>query len=82
MRTAALQTPRRRCAAADVGALGHPALGGYWLEPAGLKLPPDDSGRGVEDLPGSLARPDWDAAIAATSFVPARWWPSSARRWG
>ena len=45
--------------------------GGYWLEPAGVKLPkldiPDAVGKIYPDL--SHAQ-DWDAAIAATSFVP------------
>ncbi len=45
--------------------------GGYWLEPAGLELPdlevPDAVLRIYPDL--SHAH-DWEAAIAATSFVP------------
>jgi 5,10-methylenetetrahydromethanopterin reductase len=45
--------------------------GGHWLEPAGVRLPkleiPDAVWRVYPDL--SHAH-DWDAAIAATSFVP------------
>jgi 5,10-methylenetetrahydromethanopterin reductase len=45
--------------------------GGHWLEPAGIRLPtleiPDAVGKIYPDL--SHAH-DWDAAIAATSFVP------------
>jgi 5,10-methylenetetrahydromethanopterin reductase len=45
--------------------------GGYWLEPAGLTLPkleiPDAVHRIYPDLSHA---PDWEAAIAATSFVP------------
>ncbi|MGH2671077.1 MAG: hypothetical protein ACRDH5_18530, partial [bacterium] len=45
--------------------------GGYWLEPAGLKLPqleiPDAVWKVYPDL--SHAE-DWEAAIAATTFVP------------
>jgi len=45
--------------------------GGYWLEPAGLRFPklevPDAVGKIYPDL--SHAQ-DWEAAIAATSFVP------------
>ncbi len=45
--------------------------GGYWLEPAGLELPklqiPDAVHRIYPDLSHA---PDWEAAIAATSFVP------------
>ena len=45
--------------------------GGYWVEPAGLKIPkleiPDAVHRIYPDLSHA---PDWEAAIAATSFVP------------
>ena len=45
--------------------------GGYWLEPAGLRLPkleiPDAVWKIYPDLSHA---PDWEVAIAATSFVP------------
>ena len=45
--------------------------GGYWLEPAGLKLPPLTIPDAVWKIYPDLSHaPDWEAAIAATSFVP------------
>ena len=45
--------------------------GGHWLEPAGVRLPeleiPDAVWKIYPDLSHA---PDWEAAIAATSFVP------------
>jgi 5,10-methylenetetrahydromethanopterin reductase len=45
--------------------------GGYWLEPAGLTLPPLTVPDAVWKIYPDLSHAhDWEAAIAATSFVP------------
>lgn len=45
--------------------------GGYWLEPAGLRLPPLTIPDAVWKIYPDLSHAeDWEAAIAATSFVP------------
>ena len=45
--------------------------GGYWLEPAGVKLPPLQIPDAVHQVYPDLSHArDWDEAIAATSFVP------------
>jgi 5,10-methylenetetrahydromethanopterin reductase len=45
--------------------------GGYWLEPAGVRLPELDIPDAVRQVYPDLSHAhDWDAAIAATSFVP------------
>jgi len=45
--------------------------GGYWLEPAGLTLPPLQIPDAVWKIYPDLSHAhDWEAAIAATSFVP------------
>src|SRR5499426_2528225 len=45
--------------------------GGYWLEPAGLALPPLQIPDAVWKIYPDLSHAhDWEAAIAATSFVP------------
>ena len=45
--------------------------GGYWLEPAGVKLPPLQIPDAVHEVYPDLSHArDWDEAIAATSFVP------------
>src|SRR5262249_15179258 len=45
--------------------------GGYWLEPAGLTLPPLQIPDGVWKIYPDLSHAhDWEAAIEATSFVP------------
>jgi 5,10-methylenetetrahydromethanopterin reductase len=45
--------------------------GGYWLEPAGLKLPPLTVPDAVWKVYPDLSHAhDWEAAIEATSFVP------------
>jgi 5,10-methylenetetrahydromethanopterin reductase len=45
--------------------------GGYWLEPAGLRLPPLEVPEAVWKVYPDLSHAhDWEAAIAATSFVP------------
>ena len=45
--------------------------GGYWLEPAGLRLPPLEVPDAVWKIYPDLSHAhDWNEAIAATSFVP------------
>jgi 5,10-methylenetetrahydromethanopterin reductase len=45
--------------------------GGHWLEPAGLKLPKLEIPEAVWKIYPDLSHAhDWEAAIAATSFVP------------
>ena len=45
--------------------------GGYWLEPAGLKLPDLEVPEAVHRIYPDLSHAhDWEAAIAATAFVP------------
>lgn len=45
--------------------------GGYWLEPAGLRLPPLEIPDAVWKIYPDLSHAhDWEAAIVATSFVP------------
>jgi 5,10-methylenetetrahydromethanopterin reductase len=45
--------------------------GGYWLEPAGLRLPKFEIPDAVREIYPDLSHAhDWEAAIAATSFVP------------
>ena len=69
--TAATTEAARRYARPTAVHWGVLRWGGYWLEPAGLKLPelevPDAVHRIYPDL--SHAH-DWEAAIAATAFVP------------
>jgi 5,10-methylenetetrahydromethanopterin reductase len=69
--TAATTQEARRLARPTAVHWGVLRWGGYWLEPAGLTLPkleiPDAVHRIYPDL--SHAH-DWEAAIAATSFVP------------
>jgi 5,10-methylenetetrahydromethanopterin reductase len=44
--------------------------GGYWLGPAGIRLPRFDVPQAVHEIYPDLSHaPDWEAAIAATSFV-------------
>jgi 5,10-methylenetetrahydromethanopterin reductase len=69
--TAATTAEARRLARPTAVHWGILRWGGYWLEPAGLTLPkleiPDAVHRIYPDLSHA---PDWEAAIAATSFVP------------
>jgi 5,10-methylenetetrahydromethanopterin reductase len=69
--TAATTPEARRLARPTAVHWGVLRWGGYWLEPAGLTLPrleiPDAVHRIYPDLSHA---PDWEAAIAATSFVP------------
>jgi 5,10-methylenetetrahydromethanopterin reductase len=45
--------------------------GGHWIEPAGLRLPKLEIPEAVWKIYPDLSHAhDWDAAIAATSFVP------------
>src|SRR5262249_42107063 len=45
--------------------------GGHWLEPAGIKLPKLDIPDAIHQVYPDLSHAhDWDAAIAATAFVP------------
>ncbi len=69
--TAATAAEARRLARPTAVHWGVLRWGGHWLEPAGVRLPkleiPDAVHRIYPDLSHA---PDWDAAIAATSFVP------------
>jgi len=69
--TAATTAEARRLARPTAVHWGVLRWGGHWIEPAGLRLPkleiPDAVWKIYPDL--SHAH-DWDAAIAATSFVP------------
>ena len=69
--TAATAAEARRLARPTAVHWGVVRWGGHWLEPAGVRLPkleiPDAVHRIYPDLSHA---PDWDAAIAATSFVP------------
>lgn len=69
--TAATRAEARRMARPTVVHWGILRWGGYWVEPAGLRLPklevPDAISKIYPDL--SHAH-DWQAAIEATSFVP------------
>ena len=69
--TAATMEEARRLARPTAVHWGILRWGGYWLEPAGLRLPkleiPDAVWKIYPDL--SHAH-DWEAAIAATAFVP------------
>ena len=69
--TAATTAEARRLARPTVVHWGILRWGGHWLGPAGVRVPqleiPDAVGKIYPDL--SHAQ-DWDAAIAATSFVP------------
>jgi len=69
--TAATTAEARRQARPTAVHWGIMRWGGHWVEPAGLRIPkfeiPDAVGKIYPDL--SHAH-DWDAAIAATSFVP------------
>ncbi len=69
--TAATTDEARRLARPTAVHWGILRWGGHWLEPAGLRLPkfeiPEAVGKIYPDL--SHAQ-DWEAAIAATAFVP------------
>jgi 5,10-methylenetetrahydromethanopterin reductase len=73
VRTAALPTTAEALRQARPTAVHWGILrwGGYWLEPAGLKLPPLTIPDAVWRIYPDLSHAhDWEAAIAATAFVP------------
>jgi 5,10-methylenetetrahydromethanopterin reductase len=73
VRTAALPTTAEALRQARPTAVHWGILrwGGYWLEPAGLRLPPLEVPDAVWKIYPDLSHAhDWEAAIAATSFVP------------
>src|SRR5881628_2430494 len=73
VRTATLPTTAeaRRLARPTAVHWGILRWGGYWLGPAGLKLPKMEIPEAVHKVYPDLSHAhDWEAAIAATSFVP------------
>jgi 5,10-methylenetetrahydromethanopterin reductase len=73
VRTATMKTTEeaRRMARPTAVHWGILRWGGYWLGPAGLKLPPLEIPAAVHQVYPDLSHAhDWEAAIEATSFVP------------
>jgi 5,10-methylenetetrahydromethanopterin reductase len=69
--TAATTAEARRLARPTVVHWGILRWGGHWLGPAGVKVPPLEIPEAVHKIYPDLSHAeDWDAAIAATSFVP------------
>src|SRR5262249_28433387 len=69
--TAATTAEARRAARPTAVHWGVLRWGGHWLGPASLKLPPLEIPDAVHKIYPDLSHaPDWEAAIAATSFVP------------
>jgi 5,10-methylenetetrahydromethanopterin reductase len=69
--TAATTQEARRLARPTAVHWGVLRWGGYWLEPAGLTLPKLEIPDVVHHIYPDLSHAhDWEAAIAATSFVP------------
>jgi 5,10-methylenetetrahydromethanopterin reductase len=69
--TAPALAEARRLARPIVVHWGVMRWGGYWLEPAGIRLPKFDIPEAVHKIYPDLSHAqDWEAAIAATSFVP------------
>lgn len=69
--TAATTAEARRLARPIVVHWGVLRWGGYWLEPAGIRLPKLDVPDAVQRIYPDLSHAhDWEAAIAATAFVP------------
>jgi 5,10-methylenetetrahydromethanopterin reductase len=69
--TAATTTEARRLARPTAVHWGVLRWGGHWLEPAGVRLPRLDIPEAVHKVYPDLSHAhDWEAAIAATSFVP------------
>jgi 5,10-methylenetetrahydromethanopterin reductase len=73
VRTATMKTGEeaRRMARPTAVHWGILRWGGYWLGPAGLKLPPLEIPAAVHQVYPDLSHAhDWEAAIKATAFVP------------
>ena len=69
--TAATTEAARRYARPTAVHWGVLRWGGYWLEPAGVKLPDLEVPEAVHRIYPDLSHAhDWEAAIAATAFVP------------
>jgi 5,10-methylenetetrahydromethanopterin reductase len=69
--TAATTAEARRLARPTVVHWGVLRWGGYWVEPSGIRLPKFDVPEAVMKIYPDLSHaPDWEAAIAATAFVP------------
>ena len=69
--TAATTEAARRYARPTAVHWGVLRWGGYWLEPAGLDLPELEVPEAVHRIYPDLSHAhDWEAAIAATAFVP------------
>ena len=69
--TAATTQAARRYARPTAVHWGVLRWGGYWLEPAGLQLPTLEVPEAVHRIYPDLSHAhDWEAAIAATAFVP------------
>jgi 5,10-methylenetetrahydromethanopterin reductase len=69
--TAATTAEARRLARPTAVHWGILRWGGYWVEPAGLRLPPLEIPDAVRRIYPDLSHAhDWEAAIAATAFVP------------
>ena len=69
--TAATTAEARRLARPTVVHWGILRWGGHWLGPAGIKVPQLEIPEAVHKIYPDLSHAeDWDAAIAATSFVP------------
>jgi 5,10-methylenetetrahydromethanopterin reductase len=69
--TAATTAEARRLARPTAVHWGILRWGGYWVEPAGLRLPKLDIPDAVWKIYPDLSHAhDWDEAIGATSFVP------------
>src|SRR2546430_85330 len=69
--TAASTAEARRLARPTAVHWGVLRWGGHWVEPAGLRLPKFEIPEAVSKIYPDLSHAhDWEAAIAATSFVP------------
>src|SRR6267143_1728327 len=69
--TAANTAEARRLARPTAVHWGVLRWGGHWVEPAGLRLPQFEIPEAVSKIYPDLSHAhDWEAAIAATSFVP------------
>jgi 5,10-methylenetetrahydromethanopterin reductase len=69
--TAPTQAEARRQARPTAVHWGVLRWGGHWVEPAGIRLPPLEIPDAVHKVYPDLSHAhDWEAAIAATAFVP------------